>query len=131
MCKWVSDQTDLLLIIYLLLDKFLKNVTSTILIYIIYLLITQAFDSIDRNKVLESLNYYDVPEKLISIIALTLMDTKAIMKVNKEYSSKFEVYKGVKQGDTLPAALFSIAIDIIIRKLDTRGNNVLHMQTIF
>jgi retron-type reverse transcriptase len=71
---------------------------------------------------LESLNYYDVPTKLISLIALTLTDTKAIVKVNNEYSSKFEVHKGVKQGDPLSATLFSIAIDVIIRKLDTRGN---------
>jgi retron-type reverse transcriptase len=71
---------------------------------------------------LESLNYYDVPAKLISLIALTLTDTKAVVKVNNEYSSKFEIHKGVKQGDPLSATLFSIAIDVIIRKLDTRGN---------
>jgi hypothetical protein len=55
---------------------------------------TQAFDSIDRNKVMKSLKYCDVPIKLISLIALTLADTKATMKVNNEYSSKFEVHKG-------------------------------------
>jgi hypothetical protein len=46
------------------------------------------------------------------------------MKVNNEYSSKFEVHKGVKQGDSLSATLFKIAIDVlvIIRKLDTGGN---------
>jgi retron-type reverse transcriptase len=59
---------------------------------------------------------------LISLIALTLTDTKAIVKVNNDYSNKFEVHKGVKQGDPLSATLFSIAIDVIIRKLDTRGN---------
>jgi hypothetical protein len=42
--------------------------------------------------------------------------------VNNEYSSKFEVHKGVKQGDPLPATLFRIATEIMIRKLDTRGN---------
>jgi hypothetical protein len=83
---------------------------------------TQVFDSIGRNIVLKSLNYYDVSAKLISLIALTLMDTKAIVKVNNEYSSKFEVHKGVKQGDPLSATLFSVAINVIIRKLDSRGN---------
>jgi hypothetical protein len=83
---------------------------------------TQAFDSIDGNKVPESLKYYDVPLKLISLIALTFTDSKAIVKVNNEYSNKFEVHKGVKQGDPLSATLFSIAIDLIIRKIGTRGN---------
>jgi hypothetical protein len=91
-------------------------------LYNVFIDYTQAFDSIDRYKVLESLKYYDVPIKLISLIALTLTDTKAIVKVN-EYSNKFEVHKGVKQeGDFLSDTLFSIAIDIIIRKLDTRGS---------
>jgi hypothetical protein len=63
-----------------------------------------------------------VPAKLISLIALTLTDTKATVKVKSEYSSKFEVHKCVKQGDTLSATPFSIAIDEIIRKLDTREN---------
>jgi hypothetical protein len=40
--------------------------------------------------------------------------------------NKEELYKywteGVKQGDPLSAPLFSIAIDVIIRKLDPRGN---------
>jgi hypothetical protein len=71
---------------------------------------------------LERLNYCDVPAKLIILIALTLMDTKAIVKVNNEYCSKFEVHKGVKQGYPLSATLFSVAIDVIIRKLDTRRN---------
>jgi hypothetical protein len=50
------------------------------------------------------------------------LDTKAIVKVNNGYSNKFEVHKGVKQADPLSATLFSIAIDVIIRKLDTRRN---------
>jgi hypothetical protein len=71
---------------------------------------------------LESLKQYDVPIKSISLVASTLMDTKAIVKVNNEYSNKFEVHKGVKQGDPLLATLFSIAIDVIIRQLDTKRN---------
>jgi hypothetical protein len=44
------------------------------------------------------------------------------MKVHNEYSNKFEVHKSIKQGEPLSATLFSIAIDVIIRKLDVRGN---------
>jgi hypothetical protein len=59
---------------------------------------------------------------LISLIALTLTDTKGKVKVNNKYSIKFEVHKGVKQEDPLSATLFSIAVDIIIRNLNIRGN---------
>jgi hypothetical protein len=44
------------------------------------------------------------------------------VEVNNEYSTKFEVHKGVKQGDPLSATRFSIAIDANIRELDTKGN---------
>jgi hypothetical protein len=42
--------------------------------------------------------------------------------VNIEYCNKFEVHKGVKQRNHLSVTLFSITIDVHIRKLDTRGN---------
>jgi hypothetical protein len=105
--------------IFIIRQIFKKFHEYNIDLHNIFIDYTQAYDSIDRNKVFESLN---VPAKLISLIALTPTDTKPIVKVNNEYSSKFEVHKGVKQGDPLSATLFSIAIDVIIRKLDTRGN---------
>jgi hypothetical protein len=44
------------------------------------------------------------------------------MKVNNEYSNKFEVHKGVKQGDPLLATHFSIVRVVTKRKFDIRGN---------
>ena len=38
---------------------------------------THAFDSVHRNKLLECLKKFDVPDKLIRLIALTLIHTTA------------------------------------------------------
>jgi hypothetical protein len=83
---------------------------------------TQAFVSIKRNKVLECLNQYNIPTKLQKLIALTLTGTSAIVKINNEFTDKFNMQKGVKQGDPLSAILFSIAMDYILKKMELRGN---------
>jgi hypothetical protein len=68
--------------IFIIRQVFEKCYEYNIELHNVFIDYTQAFDPIDRNKVLESLKYYDVPIKLISLIALTLMDTKATVKVN-------------------------------------------------
>ena len=54
----------------------------------------QAFDSINRNKVIDSLSEYNIPSKLIKLIALTLSGTSAIVKINNEFTGKFDVQTG-------------------------------------
>ena len=68
------------------------------------------------------LNKYQIPSKLIKLIARTLQDMKARVKVNQNYTEKFEISMGVKQGDALSATLFSIVIYDILKQLELRGN---------
>jgi hypothetical protein len=75
-----------------------------------------------RDKIIKCLNNYDIPSKLIKLIAKTLQDTKVRVKVNKNYTEKSEILIGVKQGDLLSATLFSIVIDDILKQLELRGN---------
>jgi len=83
----------------------------------------QVFDSINRNKVIDSLNEYNIPSKLIKLIALTLSGTSTTVKINNELTGKFDVQTGVKQGDPLSTTtLFSIAMDCILKKMELRGN---------
>jgi len=62
---------------------------------------TQTFDSVYRDKIIKCLNNYEIPSKLLKLIAKTLQDTKARVKVNKNYTEKFDILTGVKQGDPL------------------------------
>jgi len=83
---------------------------------------THAFDSVFRDKIIKCLNKYEISSKLIKLIARTLQDTKARVKINQNYTEKFEIMTGVKQGDLLSATLFSIVIDDILKQLELRGN---------
>ena len=56
-----------------------------------------AFDSIKRNKTLDSLNHNKIPPKLIRLIKLTLENITAKLKVNNAYTEESRVDSGVKQ----------------------------------
>jgi len=83
---------------------------------------THVFDSVFRDKIIECLNKYEIPSKLIKLIARTLQDTRARVKLSQNYTEKFEIMTRVKQGDLLSAALFGITIDNILKQLELRGN---------
>jgi hypothetical protein len=82
----------------------------------------QAFDSVNRNIIIECLNNYEVPKKLIKLIGLTLTNTTARIKIGSQLNSEFRIVSGIKQGDPLSATLFSIVIDNVIKQLDLKGN---------
>ena len=75
-----------------------------------------AFDSIKRNKIVDSLTQNKIPSKLIRLIKLTLENTTAKVKVNNEYTMEFRVESRVKQGDLLSPTLFSLVIDTVLKK---------------
>jgi len=58
---------------------------------------TQAFDWVYRDKIIKCLNNYDITSKLIKLKAKTLQDTKVTVKINQNYTEKFEILTGVKQ----------------------------------
>jgi len=97
-------------------------------IHNIFIDYTHAFDSIKRNKILDSLIQYKIPPKLIRLVKLTLENTTAKVKVNNLYTSEFRVESGVKQGDLLSPTLFSLVIDTILKKQDIRGNIFMQLR---
>ena len=65
---------------------------------------------------------FEVPDKLIRLIALNLTHTRARVKVNRDLTEEFIVKCGVKQGDPLSATLFNLVIDTILKQMEIRGN---------
>jgi hypothetical protein len=73
-----------------------------------------------RDKIRKCLNNYKIRSKLIKLIGNTLQNTK--VTVNRNYTEKFEILMGVKQGDPLSATLFSRPIVTTLKQLELRGN---------
>jgi len=101
---------------------FEKSHKHTIDLCNIFVAYTHAFGSVHRNKLLGCLKKFDVPDKLIRLIALILIHTRARFKVNRDFTEECIVKCGVKQGDPLSATLFSLVIDTILKQMELRGN---------
>jgi hypothetical protein len=84
----------------------------------IFIEFSQAFDTVNRDIIYTSLIKYNIPEKLIKLIKLTMQHTKMKVKVNNSYSEWFETKTGVRQGDPLSALLFSVVLDSVITNLE-------------
>ena len=90
----------------------------------------QAFDLVNRSMIPECLKQYKVPRKLINLVQVTLQQTKVKVKVNNDMTEQFEITSGVKQGDPLSVLLFVIVMDVIISKLEARGNTSTRLKQI-
>ena len=70
-----------------------------------------------RSTIPECLKQYKVPRKLIKLVQATLQQTKVKVKINNDMTEQSEITSGVKQG-----LVFSIVLDVIISKVESRGN---------
>ena len=88
----------------------------------IFIDFSQAFDTVNRDAIYNSLTEYNIPDKLIKLIKLTMQRTKVKVKVNNSYSEWFETKTCVRQGDTLSSLIVSVVLDSVITNLEIRGN---------
>lgn len=90
----------------------------------------QAFDSIHRSKLIEAMKVMEIPIKLRRLIAMTMDESKATVKTNCGESEEFKINTGVRQGDTISAIIFNIALEYVTRKINkgtlrTRGGQLI------
>ena len=76
----------------------------------------KAFDTIHREKLMEILRAYGIPNRIVSAIEILYEDTKAKVLTPDGETDLFEIKAGVLQGDTLAPYLFIIALDYSLRK---------------
>jgi hypothetical protein len=81
----------------------------------------QAFDSINRKRLYEAMEWMKIPDKFIRLTRMTMNTTQAKDKIDKKKSAKFKNKAGVKQGDGLSAAIFIVALNSVIKSIDQRG----------
>lgn len=80
-------------------------------LFLAFLDLKAAFDSIPRQEIWNALQEKRVPSDLISAIKSVYQDPKGIVRLNGSESEPFRFYKGVKQGDSLSPLLFIVCMD--------------------
>ena len=71
---------------------------------------------------------FEVPDKLIRLIVLTLTQTRARVKINRDFTGEFIVKCRVKQGDPLSANLFILVINTLLKQMELRGNIITRLK---
>lgn len=85
----------------------------------------QAFDSLDRNFIWNSMKELGVPCKLIRLAKATTTDSQNVIKVQNNFSQPFATTSGVRQGDGLSTELFIFAVECIVRNANLRSDDTI------
>ena len=90
---------------------YFKNLQATIL----FVDLTNAFDSIHRGKMEQILHAYGIPKETVSAITILYRNTKVKVRSLDGDTDYFDIVVGVLQGDTLAPYLFIICLDYVLR----------------
>jgi hypothetical protein len=82
----------------------------------------QAFDSVNRDRMLKDLMILIIPKKLVQLVSVTMAGSKATVTVDKQHTSTFSITNGVRQGDALPSILFDLVLEEILQKVNITGH---------
>lgn len=81
----------------------------------------QAFDSVNRKRILCSMQILGVPSKIVRLVDATMRDSRSIVAIQNEQSEPFDIDSGVKQGDAISTVVFNLVLEAITRKLNLKG----------
>ena len=100
--------------------KYFRN-TSNKNYVITFVDFKKAYDSIDRDSLIEILGELGLDKKTTNIIKETLTETKSKVKFMGEQSKTFKIDTGVRQGDNLSSLLFNCVLEKIVREWRKAG----------
>ena len=84
-------------------------------LYVNFVDYEKAFDSVDRKTLWKLLRHYGVPTKLVNLIKNSYDGTGCRVIHGGQFTCRFEVKTGVRQGCLLSPFLFLLAIDWIMK----------------
>ena len=82
----------------------------------------QAFHTVNRGNMIQSMKMLKIPEKIINLVEATLEGCRAEIKLSDGRSESFEIETGLRRGDALSAMLFNIVLEAVLINIDKRGN---------
>ena len=88
-------------------------------IYVLFVDLVKAFDSVNRDMLFQILSKFGIPESLITVIKKLYTDNKVTTRAGKEKVT-FDYTSGVKQGDPLAPALFLFVIQATCVYMDKK-----------
>ncbi|KAL4082886.1 hypothetical protein QTP88_029540 [Uroleucon formosanum] len=88
-------------------------------IWQVFVDLKKAYDSIHRDSLYNIMYEFGFPRKLISLTKMCMNGTRYQVRVDCTLSEEFEGITGLKQGDALSPILFNIALEKVIRSVQS------------
>ena len=88
-------------------------------LYLCFIDVTKAYDSVDRTLLWDVLARFGVPLKMLAVIRHDGMQA-CVRLDDREYSDKFAVGQGLKQGCVLAPLLFNMFFTAVLRVAEKR-----------
>ncbi|GFU80410.1 transposon TX1 uncharacterized 149 kDa protein [Trichonephila clavipes] len=74
-----------------------------------------AYDSMNRDKMIEAMTEFKIPQKLVNLTKATLKNVRSRIKIQKYLSEPSTTERGLRQGDLLACLLFNLVLEKCIR----------------
>jgi hypothetical protein len=113
-----KSTTDQLFIIRQMMEKHYEHGLD---LHVLFTDFTQAFDSVNSEKLFEIMYEYGISKKLFCLVYMSMSTIKTKVKVGNNLGNKFEFNKGAKQGDSLSTTLIILALHKAAIKIDQQG----------
>jgi hypothetical protein len=95
-----------------ILEKPLERKVGTFHLFIYF---KATYVTINRDKLLEALEEFNIPQKLIGLKRATLTLVNCRVKIHNNLSESFGTSMGLKHGDALSRILFNLALEKVVR----------------
>lgn len=100
--------------VYGLIQCIFQAKKSNLPLYILYVDIYKAYDTIPKKGLLEILKFYNFPIKIINLINNIYTDTNTRVWTNNQFTNTIAIERGVRQGCPLSPLLFSIFLNPLL-----------------
>jgi len=87
----------------------------------LYVDFKQAFDCVNRGRMLNDLMILGIQKKLVQLISVTMAGYKATVTVDNQYTPAFPITNFVRQRDALSPTLFDLVLEAIFQKMNITG----------
>jgi hypothetical protein len=98
-------------------------------IHQLYIDYKQAYDTINRAKLVETMKEFGIQMKLVRLVRMTLTNTNSEVKIQGKLSLSFETTTGLRQGNSLFTLLFNLCMEKIIRSVRINPGRTIFNRT--